>query len=81
MGAIKSLIGLGILILMFLSAFWVYDQIKYSWKVEKDLNNNDATCYFDRGIFNLPLARVCAYNKTLMLQREQLNLNISNPLK
>ncbi len=67
-----TIIAIFIMLLMFISAFWVYDELKYSWKMNKEMNDNNATCYFDRGLFNFPLARVCTYNKTIIVEKEEI---------
>ena len=46
------------------------DEFNYSYKINKEINDNNATCYFDRGLFNIPLAKVCTYNKTVIVERE-----------
>ena len=58
-----------LLISLFL-AFRMIEEMKYSWKLNKELNNNNATCYFERGLFNLPLAKVCTYNNTIIVERD-----------
>lgn len=70
MGMLRAAIAILLIVLMFFSAFWVYEQISYSWKMNKDMEGNNATCYFDRGLFNFPLAKVCTYNKTIVIERK-----------
>jgi|TARA_Y100000310_G_scaffold345029_2_gene461284 hypothetical protein len=70
MGVFGVIVAVLLILLMFLAAFRVYDEIKYSWKMKQELNNNNATCYFERGWFNLPLAKVCTYNNTIILEKE-----------
>lgn len=66
----KIIITIIVLCLLAFAAFWIIDEFKYSYKVNEGLKDNNATCYFDRGIFNIPLARICTYNKTLMIEKE-----------
>jgi len=68
-----QLIGIIIILLMIFSAFWVYEEIKYSWKIHKELNLNNATCYLERGLFKLPLAEICTYNKTFIITKTEFN--------
>ena len=76
MGALGIIISIGIIVLMVFSAFWTYEQIKYSWKMNKEMNEHNATCYLERGLFNLPLASICTYNNTLIIERSQAGPNL-----
>jgi len=69
MGLIKSLIAVVIILLMIFAALWVYAEIKYSLEMKKEINDNNATCYFERGIFKIPVARICTYNKTIIIEK------------
>ena len=67
-------IGVLIIIIMLLVGtflgFRLYDEMRYSWKQNQEMNNNNATCYFDRGWFNIPLAKICSYNQTVLVEKE-----------
>jgi len=71
MGFIKAMIVLVLLIVAAIFLIRVIDEIKYSFAVDKELNENNATCYFDRGWFNLPLSKVCTYNNTLLIEKDE----------
>ena len=72
-----GLIGTVIIIMMLLVGvflgFRLYDEVSYSWKMNKEMNDNNATCYFDRGWFNIPLAKICSYEDTILLEKEELS--------
>ena len=71
MGLFKALITIILCIVVFVLAVWVFDQVRYSLTVKQELNNQDATCYFDRGVFNLPIVKICTYNNTLLVEKDE----------
>lgn len=76
MGIISKIIGLVILIIMVLafSTFFlfVYEEIKYSWKMNQMINENNATCYLERGVLKIPLAKICTWNNTLQIEKRAI---------
>ena len=68
-GTLNLLFAIIIVLILFGFTFWFVEEIRYSWKINKELNNHNATCYLDRGVFKLPVAKVCTYNKTLVIER------------
>ena len=74
MGLFKALLTIVLCIIVFIVAVMVFDEIRYSYKTYKELNDNNATCYFDRGWFNIPLAKICTYNNTILIEKENETL-------
>ena len=74
MGLFKALLTIVLCIIVFIVAVMIFDEIRYSFAVEKELNDNNATCYFDRGWFNIPLAKICTYNNTILIEKENETL-------
>ena len=72
-GQLKLIVAVVIFFLVFGSAVWFGNELKHSWKMNKEINNNNATCYLDRGMFNIPFATICTYNNTLILQKDDRN--------
>jgi len=70
MGLFKALLTIVLCIVVFIVAIMIFDEIRYSFKYYKELNDNNATCYFDRGWFNIPLAKICTYNNTILIKKE-----------
>jgi len=70
MGFFKIMIALVIIILAAMLFIRGVDELKYSYKVKQELKENNATCYLDRGWFNIPLAKICTYNDTLIIKME-----------
>jgi len=71
MGFFKIMIALVIIILCAMLFVRIVDEVKYSFKVKQELKENNATCYFDRGWFNIPLAKICTYNNnTVLIKRD-----------
>ena len=64
------MIALVIIILFAMLFIRLVDEVKYSFKVKQELKENNATCYWDRGWFNIPLAKICTYNNTLIIKKE-----------
>jgi hypothetical protein len=71
-GVFGLLILFIVILIMFFAAFWTFEEIKYSWKINKEINDNNATCYLERGLFKFPLARICTYNNTFIVEKEDL---------
>jgi len=74
MGFFKIMIALVLIILAAMFFVRLVDEIKYSYKVKQEFKENDATCYWDRGWFNLPLAKICTYNDTVIIKKENETL-------
>jgi len=68
-GAMGILVLIILILVMLFAAFWIIEEARYSWKINKEINDNNATCYFERGLFKIPLARVCTYNNTFIVEK------------
>ena len=55
---------------------WGYEEIKYSWKMNKMIDDNNATCYLERGILKFPLAKICTWNNTLHVEKTKIGPNL-----
>tara|TARA_R100000750_G_scaffold62064_1_gene54666 strand:- start:739 stop:1026 length:288 start_codon:yes stop_codon:yes gene_type:complete len=82
--------GLGVLGILFLiifliialfASFWIIEEVRYSWKNKQEINNNDATCYLERGVFKFPYARICTYNNTFIVEKTRLGPNLIQKVK
>lgn len=80
-GAMRILVAIIIILVLFFAAFWTYEELKYSWKINREMNDNNATCYLERGVFKFPLARVCTYNNTFIVEKTQVGPNMVSKLK
>lgn len=60
-----------IMLIMFSTAFWIVEEMRYSWKMYKMIDEHNATCYLERGLFNLPLASICSYEDTVTIEKEE----------
>ena len=61
--------------------FWLIDQMKFSWKINKEIQGQNATCYLERGLFKIPIAKVCFYNQTMLIEKRQLGPNLITKIK
>ena len=66
---IRQIAFIILFILLFFTGVWLFEEIKYSWKMNQEIDNHNATCYLERGMFNFPLAKVCTWNETIMVQK------------
>ena len=57
------------------AGMWLYQEVKYSWKMNKMVDEHNATCYLERGFLKFPLARICTWNNTLHVEKTQIGPN------
>ena len=63
------------LLISFFLVFLMIEEMRYSWKVNKEMNDNNATCYLERGLFRIPVAKICTYNNTIIVEKRQMGNN------
>ena len=74
-----GVIGIIIIIVMLIAGvflgMWAYEEVKYSWKMNQMIDDNNATCYLERGFLKFPLARICSWNNTIHVERTKIGPN------
>jgi len=80
MGFFKAMIVLVIIILTAMLFIRFIDEVQYSYKVKQELKENNATCYWDRGWFNIPLAKICTYNNTIIIKSDNDTMILNGSL-
>ena len=66
---LKLLISIAIILLMVLAGIKVAAELNYSYKSETFIDGEKFNCYFNRGWFNLPGAKICSKNKSIVITR------------
>jgi len=78
MGFFKAMFVIVIVILGFMLLAAAISEVQYSYKVNREMNENNATCYWDRGWFNIPMAKICTYNNTIIIKKENETMSMPN---
>ena len=79
-GGMGILLFIVLMLVMLVVAFWIIEEVRYSWKINKQIDDNNATCYLERGLFKIPLARICSYEDTLIVEKTQFGKNFKSKL-
>tara|TARA_R100001530_G_scaffold50970_1_gene37841 strand:+ start:1974 stop:2282 length:309 start_codon:yes stop_codon:yes gene_type:complete len=79
-GAVGILILIVFIIVALVASFWIIEEAKYSWKNKKIINEHNATCYLERGLFKFPLATICSYEDTVILEKTQFGNNFKSKM-
>lgn len=80
MGLFKTLSVLVIIIICFMLLAGAISEIQYSYKSYRNMDDHNATCYWDRGWFNIPLAKICTYNNTIIIKSDNDTMILNGSL-
>ena len=80
-GAMGILLLIILMLVLIFAAFWILEEVTYSLKNKQVIDEHDATCYFERGLFKFPLARICSYNDTIIVEKTRFGKNLVERVK